>query len=67
MEPSTVLKLSRKEFLLFFQGLSRDKGNLIDQTREWVSLHNIHKDGVSSSSDHGGSQRKELAFQGQML
>jgi len=39
---------SLKEFLLFFQGVSREKGNLIDKTREWVSLQNVRKDRVSS-------------------
>ena len=39
---------SIKELLLFFQSLSREKGNLIDKTREWLSLQNVRKDGVSS-------------------
>jgi len=29
---------SIKELLLFFRGLSEEKGNLIDRTREWVSI-----------------------------
>lgn len=39
---------SLREFLLFFQGLSREKGNLVDKTREWLSLHDVGKSGESS-------------------
>jgi len=39
---------SLKEFLLFFQGLSKEKGNLIDKTREWLSRQNIRRSGESS-------------------
>jgi len=39
---------SIKELLTFFQSLSREKGNLVDKTREWLSLQNVRKDGVSS-------------------
>ena len=39
---------SIKDLLTFFQSLSREKGNLIDKTREWLSLQNVRKDGVSS-------------------
>jgi len=39
---------SIKDLLLFFQNLSEEKGNLIDKTREWLSLQNVRKDGVSS-------------------
>jgi predicted aminopeptidase len=46
---------SLKEFLVFFQSLSRDKGSLIDKTREWVSQQNVRKEGASSSSGREGS------------
>jgi len=39
---------SMKELLLFFQGLSRDKGNLIDRTREWVDRQNAGQERASS-------------------
>ena len=39
---------SLKEFLLFFQGLSKEKGNLIDKTREWLSLQKVSRSGESS-------------------
>jgi hypothetical protein len=39
---------SLKEFLLFFQGLAREKGNLIDKTREWVDLQDVRKEVASS-------------------
>jgi predicted aminopeptidase len=39
---------SLKEFLLFFQGLSKEEGNLVDKTREWLSLHAVGKSGESS-------------------
>jgi predicted aminopeptidase len=39
---------SIKEFLLFFQNLSEDKGNLIDKTREWLSRQDVGKSGASS-------------------
>jgi hypothetical protein len=39
---------SIKELLVFFQSLSREKGNLIDKTREWLSLQNVPRDRVSS-------------------
>ena len=31
-------KYAGVEFLLFFQDLSDEKGNLIDRTREWISI-----------------------------
>lgn len=39
---------SIKDFVAFFQNLSEEKGNLIDRTREWLSLQNVPRDGVSS-------------------
>jgi predicted aminopeptidase len=39
---------SLKELLLFFQELSRDKGNLIDRTREWVGLQTAGEENSSS-------------------
>jgi len=39
---------SIKDFVAFFQNLSEEKGNLIDKTREWLSLQNVPRDRVSS-------------------
>ncbi len=39
---------SIKDLLLFFRNLSEEKGNLIDKTREWLSLQNVRKDRISS-------------------
>jgi len=36
------------ELLLFFQELSEEKGNLIDRTREWLSLEQARKHGTTS-------------------
>ena len=47
----TVLDLkanSIKELLLFFEELSGEKGNLIDRTREWVSLEHARERGITS-------------------
>jgi hypothetical protein len=39
---------SIKELLIFFRNLSEEKGNLIDKTREWLSLQNVEKAGDAS-------------------
>lgn len=39
---------SIKNLLLFFRDLSEDKGNLIDRTREWLSVQNARENGASS-------------------
>jgi len=39
---------SIKELLLFFQDLSEEKGNLIERTREWLSLEHTRKHGITS-------------------
>jgi predicted aminopeptidase len=58
---------SLREALLFFQGLSKEKGNLVDKTREWVSLQKAG--GLEASSPFAGNPAgsKEIAFQDQML
>jgi predicted aminopeptidase len=58
---------SIRELLFFFQGLSKEKGNLMDKTREWVSRQATRNNEVSSQipSERPGS--KEMAFQEQML
>jgi predicted aminopeptidase len=56
---------SLKQFLLFFQELSKDKGNLIDKTREWVSLQATRKEAGSSQDAPEGSLLKEVDFQRQ--
>jgi len=39
---------SIKDLLLFFRNLSEEEGNLIDRSREWLSLQNVRNPGVSS-------------------
>jgi predicted aminopeptidase len=39
---------SIKELLIFFRNLSKEKGNLIDKTREWLSLQNVETGGDAS-------------------
>jgi predicted aminopeptidase len=38
---------SIKDLLLFFRNLSEEEGNLIDRSREWLSLQNVRNPGVS--------------------
>ena len=39
---------SIKDLLLFFRNLSEEEGNLINRTREWLSLQSVRNRGVSS-------------------
>jgi predicted aminopeptidase len=39
---------SVKDLLLFFRILSEEKGNLIDKTRQWLTLQNVRRNEVSS-------------------
>jgi len=58
---------SIRELLFFFQGLSKEKGNLMDKTREWVSLQTTRNNEVSSQIPRERPGSKEMAFQAQML
>jgi predicted aminopeptidase len=55
---------SLRETLIFFQALAKEKGNLVDRTREWVSLQ-AARDGKTSSP--AGLGPKEMAFQMKIL
>ena len=58
---------SVKDLLDFFRGLSREKGDLVDQTREWVSLRKVRDQGDSSGTPGDRPPLKEMAFREQML
>jgi predicted aminopeptidase len=55
---------SLRETLLFFQALAQGKGNLMDKTREWVSLQAAQDKEASSSAR---LRSKEMAFQEPMV
>ena len=58
---------SLKDLLFFFQGLAKEKGNLMDKTREGVSLHTTRNNRASSQMPSERPRLKEMAFQEQML
>jgi len=58
---------SIRELLFFFQGLSKEKGNLMDKTRGWVNLQMTRNNEVSSQIPNERPGSKEMAFQEQML
>jgi predicted aminopeptidase len=58
---------SLKDLLFFFQGLAKEKGNLMDKTREWVSLHTTRNNRASSQMPSERPRSIEMAFQEQML